>query len=1096
LRRTAILVLAALLALPLAAAAAKPAATSTPETTDVMSADTFKGLELRGLGPAFNSGRITDLAIDPTDHSRWFVASASGGVWRTDNAGTTWTPVFDEEGSYSIGCITLDPANPHVVWVGSGENNSQRSVSWGDGVYRSRDGGVTWENLGLKHSEHIGKILVDPRDSKVVYVAAQGPLWNSGGDRGLYKTTDGGATWTKVLDISPDTGVNDVVMDPRDPDVLIASSYQRRRHVWTLIDGGPESTIYKSTDAGATWRKVEKGLPKVDKGRIGLAISPADPDIVYAIVEAAQDEGGFFRSSDRGETWDKRSKAVTTSPQYYNEIFADPKDVDRVYSMDTWMQVTEDGGTTFKKVGETFKHVDNHVIWIDPTATEHLIAGCDGGLYESFDRGATWNFFGNLPVTQFYRVTADNSKPFWFIYGGTQDNNSLGGPSRTMYQSGISNEDWFVTVGGDGYQTRVDPEDPNIVYAEWQYGGLVRHDRRSGEITDIQPQEPPGQPADRWNWDSPVIISPFSHTRLYFASQRVYRSDDRGDSWTAVSPDLTRQLNRDELPIMGKIWSVDAVAKSASTSQYGNIVSLDESPLVEGLLYVGTDDGLVQVSEDGGTTWRKIERFPGVPDRAYVSRLTASATDPDTVFAAFDNHKMGDFAPYLLKSTDRGRTWSSLRGDLPDGHVVWALEQDGTNSQLLFAGTEFGLFFTVDGGAHWVQLKGGMPTIAVRDLEIQRRENDLAIATFGRGFYVLDDYTPLRSVSREQLGKDAVLFPIKDALLYIERPSRKDSRGDSFFTTPNPPFGAVLTYYLKDGVKTRTEIRHEAEKADEKAGKTPPYPSYDALRAEDEEIEPEIVLTVTDEDGQVVRRVTGPRTKGFHRVAWDLRWPAATPVDLTPKTDLAPWETPDRGPLATPGTYTVTLAKVVDGVLSPLGDPQKVRVMPLELATLAAPDKEAAFAFQAKVARLQRAVHGAIDAAKEADTRLKYLRQAILDTPQADPTLLATNVELQKRLDQIMVELKGDPTRTKRDIETPPSISDRVDRIVGDQWVSTGMPTGTQTDGYRWAAEAFADTLARLRTLVDDDLASLESKVESAGGPWTPGQGVPHWSPN
>jgi len=1096
LRRTSVLVLAALLALPLAALAAKPADTGTPATTDVMSADTFKGLELRGLGPAFNSGRITDLAVDPTDTSRWFVASASGGVWRTENSGTTWKPVFDQEGSYSIGCITLDPNNPYVVWVGSGENNSQRSVSWGDGVYRSRDGGETWENLGLEHSEHIGKILVDPRDSNVVYVAAQGPLWNSGGDRGLYKTTDGGATWKKVLEISPDTGVNDVVMDPRDPDVLIASSYQRRRHVWTLIDGGPESTIYKSTDAGATWRKVEKGLPKVDKGRIGLAISPADPDVVYAIVEAARDEGGFFRSSDRGETWEKRSKYVSGSPQYYNEIFADPKDVDRVYSMDTWMHVTEDGGKTFKKVGETYKHVDNHVLWIDPTATEHLIAGCDGGLYESFDRGATWNFFGNLPITQFYRVTADNSKPFWFIYGGTQDNNSLGGPSRTLYQSGISNEDWFVTVGGDGYQTRVDPEDPNIVYAMWQYGGLVRHDRKSGETVDIQPQEPPGQAADRWNWDSPLIISPFSHTRLYFASQRLYRSDDRGNSWTAVSPDLTRQLNRDELPIMGKVWTVDAVAKNASTSQYGNIVSLDESPLVEGLLYVGTDDGLVQVSEDGGANWRKIERFPGIPDRAYVSRLNASETDPDTVFAAFDNHKMGDFAPYLLKSTDRGRTWTSIRGDLPDGQVVWALEQDGKNGQLLFAGTEFGLFFTVDGGSHWIQLKGGMPTIAVRDLEIQRRENDLAVATFGRGFYVLDDYTPLRTVSKELMEGNAVLFPVKDALLYIERPSRKDSRGDSFFTTPNPPFGAVFTYYLKDGVKTRAELRHDAEKDAEKAGKTPPYPTYDELRAEDEEVEPQIVLTVTDEDGQVVRRVTGDRTKGFHRVAWDLRWPAATPVDLTPKTDLAPWETPDRGPLVVPGTYTVTLDKIVDGVVTPLADPQKVRVMPLGLATLEAKDKEAAFAFQAKVARLQRAVHGAIDAAKEADKRLKYLRQAILDTPDADPALLATDIDIQKRLDQVMVELKGDPTKTKREIETPPSIADRVDRITGDQWYSTGMPTTTQTDSYQWAAEAFTGTLERLRTLVDDDLASLESKVEAAGGPWTPGRGVPHWSPN
>jgi photosystem II stability/assembly factor-like uncharacterized protein len=641
------------LALSIPGFAAKKGAERPAEDEDdrLLSADTLAGLKLRSLGPAINSGRISDFAVTPGKRHRYFAAAASGGVWRTDNAGTTWTPVFDKQDSYSIGCLAMDPSNPNVVWVGTGENNSQRSVSFGDGVYKTLDGGTTWENVGLEESEHIGRIAIDPRDPDVVYVAAQGPLWRSGGDRGLYKTIDGGTNWERILHISDDTGVNEVHLDPRDPDIVYATAYQRRRPVWTLLNGGPESGIHKSTDGGKTWRELQKGLPEgVDLGRIGLAISPADPDVIYAIVEAQRDEGGVFRSTDRGESWEKRSDYMSQSPQYYNELVADPQDVDTVYSMDTWLHVSTDGGKTFTKVGEKHKHVDNHAMWIDPEDTDYLLVGCDGGVYESFDRGTNWSFKENLPINQFYRVTVDNSTPFYFIYGGTQDNNTLGGPVRTLHRSGISNEDWFVTVGGDGYETKVDPVNPDIVYSQWQYGGLVRYDRASGETIDIQPQEEPGEAAHRWNWDSALLISPHSHTRIYYAAQILFRSDDRVNTWRAVSGDLTRNMDRNELPVMGRIWSVDAIAKNNSTSFFGTIVALSESPLIEGLLFVGTDDGLVQVTEDGGGTWRRIDRIGDVPEMTYVNDLEASLHDPNTVYAVLNNHKRGDFKPYVFKS--------------------------------------------------------------------------------------------------------------------------------------------------------------------------------------------------------------------------------------------------------------------------------------------------------------------------------------------------------------------------------------------------------------------------------------------------------------
>jgi photosystem II stability/assembly factor-like uncharacterized protein len=1070
----------------------------TEEKAGKMSAGNFSGLAFRSIGPALTSGRVSDIAVDPTNPKTWYIAVASGNIWKTTNAGTTFTPIFDNEGSYSIGVITIDPNDPLVLWVGTGENNSQRSVGFGDGVYKSVDGGKSWKHMGLKESEHIGKILVDPRDSNVVWVAAQGPLWSAGGDRGLYKTTDGGKTWNKSLEISRNTGVTDAVMDPRNPEVLYAAAYQRRRHVWTLINGGPESAIYKTRDGGATWDKLTGGLPKEDLGRIGLAIADTKPDTVYAIVEAANRKGGFFRSTDAGASWEKQNDYVSGSPQYYQEIYVDPKNPDRVYSMDTFTMITEDGGKTFNRLGYAAKHVDEHAIWIDPDDTDHFLIGNDGGLYETWDRGKTYHYKQNLPVTQFYKIEVDNSSPVYYVYGGTQDNFTLGGPAQTLNMQGITNADWFVTVGGDGFQTRVDPQDPNIVYSQSQYGGLARFDRKSGEVLDIRPQPESGGEPLRFHWDSPLIISPHSHTRLYFGGQKLFRSDDRGNSWTAVSGDLTRGIDRNKLKVMDRLWPVDAVAKNNSTSFFGNLVALSESPLVEGLIYAGTDDGLIQVTEDGGANWRKVEKFPGVPDMTYVADLEASLHDSSTVYALFNNHKMGDFKPYVLRSTDRGRTWASIASDLPARGPVWSIAEDHGKGDLLFTGTEFGAYFTLDGGRKWIEMTGNVPTIAVRDIAIQRRENDLVLGTFGRGFYILDDYTPLRHVTAAMLESDARLFPLeKTVWMYI--PSTplglpgKSFQGESFYTAPNPPAGAVFTYYLAEELKSPKQLRQERETKIVDEGKEVFYPSWDELRAEARAEDPTILLTISDESGNAVRRIEGPAKSGFQRINWDLRFPTAEPTSLEPPRENM-FGMPRMGPMAAPGVYRATLAKRVDGVVTPLGESITFETVPLGLASLPTGDRAEVLAFQRKVAELQRATLGAVRAVNETATRIDHLERALLDTPAADFALRAELRAIELRLTDIRERLNGDPVVSRYQEPTLPGIVDRVQYVVEGQWQTTAPPTDTHQQAYRIAVEEFKPVLDDLRTLVERDLAAIEKKADAAGAPWTPGR-VPVWQP-
>jgi len=1049
-------------------------------------------LPFRNLGPAVTSGRVGDIAIDPRQADTWYVAVASGGLWKTQNGGTTWTPLFDKEPSFSIGCVTIDPRNPHTIWVGTGENNSQRSVAYGDGVYRSLDGGKNWENMGLQASEHIGKILVDPRNSQVVFVAAQGPLWKEGEDRGLYKSTDGGKSWKAVLTVDVHTGVTDVVMDPRNPDVLFAATYQRRRHVWGMVNGGPGCGIHKSTDGGQTWSRLKEGLPKEDLGRIGLAIPEGEPDTVYATIEAANKAGGFFRSTDGGQTWERRNPQVSGSAQYYQELFCDPKDPKRVYAMDTWMQVTEDGGKTWRKVGETFKHVDNHALWIDPSNTAHLISGCDGGVYESRDRGATWEFKANLPIIQFYRVAVDQARPFYTIYGGTQDNFTLGGPSRTRNLHGSTASDWFVTQGGDGFYSQVDPDDPDTVYSESQYGGLVRFDRRTGERVDIQPQPAPGEEPFRWNWDAPMMLSPHNGKRLYFAAQKLFRSDDRGSSWSAVSPDLTRRIDRSRLKIMDRVWSVDAVARNTSTSFFGNIVALTESPKAEGLLYVGTDDGLLQISEDGGKAWRKVDRFPGIPELTYVSCLSASPHQAGTIYAAFDNHKAGDFRPYLLRSRDRGRTWEAISAGLPTRGSVYTLREDPAREGLLYCGTEFGLFFSLDAGRSWSKF-AKLPTIAVKDLAIQTREGDLVVATFGRGFFVLDDLTPLREARAELLEREAHLFGLRPALAYVPAVPfggpGKSFQGDSLFLSPNPPFGAVFTYHLKSPVTSLKKQRQSREKEATKAGQDPAIPSWDDLRAEDREAPPAALLTISGADGQVVRRISGDTEKGLHRLTWDLRFQNPAPIRLKQSDERDPWDYGAHGALAAPGRYQATLALQIDGVLRPVAGPVPFEVRPLDADRLTPAQWVEFSAFCARMGDAQRRAMGTSERLSEAQARLGVVRKALVETPAVAPENLGRARGLHGELQALRDLLSGDATVARYQEPTAPGILGRIGDVTGSVWGTTQLPTAAQRQNLAWAEEGLKTVLGRLEGALGE-LRVLEEVLEAVKAPHTPGRAM------
>ncbi len=1051
----------------------------------------INGLKWRSIGPSLTSGRISDVAVNPNNPFEYYVAASAGGVWKTVNSGVTFEPIFDNEGSYSIGCITIDPNNSNVIWVGTGENNNQRSVSYGDGVYKSIDGGATWKHMGLKMSEHVGKIIVHPNDSNIVFVAAIGPLWSKGGDRGLYKTTDGGKTWEAVLTVDEHTGVNDVVMDPRNPDVLYASTLQRRRHVYTYVGGGPGSGLHKSVDGGQTWTKSQVGLPSVELGRIGLSISPANPEIIYAIVEAADGKSGFFASTNRGASWEKRSSHVT-SGNYYQEIIADPVDPDTVYSMDTWMSVSHDGGRNFEMVGEVFKHVDNHCMWIDPSNNQHWLVGCDGGMYETFDAAKTWDFKENIPVTQFYKVAVDNDYPFYNVYGGTQDNFSIGGPSRVLTNHGITNFDWFITNGGDGFESQIDPENPNIVYAQSQNGYLVRFDKLSGEIVGIQPAERDGENAYRFNWDSPLAVSRHKSGRLYFAGNKVFRSDDYGNSWDVISEDLSQQINRNTLKVYDRVVSVDAVMKNGSTSLFGAVVALSESPIDANLIAVGTDDGLIHITENGGTSWRKISNIPGAPKQSYVNSVYLSKHDANVVYVAFNHHKYGDFKPYIFKSSDKGTTWTNISGNLPKGSV-YSIEEDHVDKNLIFCGTEYGAFFSPNQGQRWKELSAGLPTIAVRDIAIQERESDLVLGTFGRGFYVLDDYSALRSIENSKPSEKAILYPIREALSW-ERSSPlglpgKAFQGDNFYTSENLGPEAMITYYYNEDYKSLKDQRTKEEKALIKDEKDTPYPSYNELKAEYDEAKPQLVFTIKNSAGTVVKKEFKSPKQGVQRFHWDLRYTLPNPIDLSKPSFYNPWAAIDEGTLVEPGTYTVQMDLFENGSMTALVGPKSFEVKALKNTVMPAEDRAAKVVFQKEVAQLEADYAATQTIMNETNNKLRYIKSAIKRSEQPYEVLTALVMSIEDKLDAINIDLYGDSVKRRLDISQPQTPANRIGTISYEQKYSTSAPTETHKSSFLIAKRQISAIKKRVETIYNVDIKQLEQKLINSGAPYTPGRG-------
>jgi photosystem II stability/assembly factor-like uncharacterized protein len=972
----------------------------------------------RSIGPANTGGRVDDFAVvrTPGAPDAIYVATASGGVFKSTNQGTTWTPVFDRvDAMMSIGDVTVAPSNGAVVWVGTGEANNRQSSSWGDGVYKSVDGGRAWKAMGLKETRHIGRIVIHPTNSDVVYVAAVGHLWGSNPERGVFKTIDGGQTWTKVLFVDQHTGATDIVMDPQDPETLYAATYQRQRKAWGFNGGGPGSGIYRTRDGGATWTLLANGLPKGDKGRIGLDVFRGDSRVVFAIVEAAGRDSGVYRSADRGDTWEQFS-TLNPRPMYYSQIRLDPKDRNRVYLLGSnrGFYVSDDGGREFRDVFSTV-HSEDHALWVDPDDTNHLIVGGDGGVSISWDRGATWLFRDNLPIGQFYEIAADMEDPYT-ICGGLQDNGHWCIPSATRLRTGISNRDGYNIGSGDGFYARIDPIDPHTVIVESQEGRANRVNLATLERQAIAPvgERPAGtdlvrpggrgrsSTSQRWNWNTPIVMSSFDPKVLYMGSNIVFRSTDRGVTWKAISPDLTADLNRETLTMMGGRVPERALSRHDGQTSYSTLTAIAESPLDAKVIYTGSDDGQLHVTRNAGEKWSNVaERVPGLPARTYVSSVLASRHAAGRVYATFDGHYDDDYRPYAYVSEDFGQTWRSIAAGLPEASVH-KLREHPRNARLLFAGHERGLHVSVDGGAGWSTLALNMPGVPVDDLLIHPRENDLVVGTHGRSLWVLDNIAWLEALTPEVIRRDAFLVPPGRArLLSIYSPQAWYGAGQFF--APNPEFGAGISYYLRES-------------------------SSD-----------EVQIVVSDASGRTIRRLRGSGRAGLNHVTWDLRM--EPPIVDGLRDAAAPIAGPNalpQGPLVAPGAYEVALrlgGRELKGPLRVEGDPR---------VTFSDADRLARQMTLLNLYELQKTLASSRTASRFAITRLDSLKGGA-DADHAVHT----------RVTQLQAEIAAE-------LNTVSALSRAVEGY-------SGLPSTDQRRQVDWAFQDVSTTVETLNKLLQSD---------------------------
>jgi photosystem II stability/assembly factor-like uncharacterized protein len=1012
-------------------------------------------MSFRSIGPAVMSGRVEDIAVASSHNARggalgtvFYIGTASGGVWKTVNGGMSWTSLFDDQPVGSTGAVAVAPSNSEIVWVGTGEDNNLRSVSYGDGVYKSTDGGKTWANMGLRASQQVGRIRVHPDNPDVVWVASVGPMWAAGGDRGVFKTTDGGKTWRNVLSVDQYTGAADLVLDPSDPDVMYAATHQRERRAYSYVGGGPGSGVWKSVDGGESWTRLTNGLPKTDMGRIGLDVVLSHPGTVYAVIEGS--EQGVYRTDDGGASWRKMSD-IASIPWFFGEIRADPMDPETVYHLGVQLQVSHDGGATWERTGRG-PHSDHHALWINPENPSHIINGNDGGLYVSRDRGETWDFSVNLPVSQFYAMAVDMAEPFFGIAGGLQDNSTWGGPSRTRASDGIFNSDWYAMAGGDGFYAAIDPTDPNIAYVESQGGVILRYDRRTGDRKGIQPQAPEGEDAYRFNWSAPIKISPWDHNTVYFAANYMFKSTNRGDAWTRLGDDLTRDIDEDSLQMMGAVPARDAVARHEGVVDFSTISDIDVSTLERGLLVSGSDDGVVAVSTDDGQTWTRNLRFPGVPDTAYVSKVRFSRHDASVLYVTFDNHRSNDFKPYVVKSADKGRTWTNITNNLPAFGNVRAFAEHHANPNLLFVGTEMAVYVSTDGGGSWTRMKGGMPSVRVDDMVIHPRDNTLVVATHGRGFYLLDDLGPLQHLAEAKAADGAFLVPVKSEWQILPDGSpTSGTHAARDYAGTNPAMGTTVSYLLEASA-------------------------------------PGLKLEITTPSGEVVRSLEASTSAGLHHVAWDFRMDA--PYSGPPQERQAPQGFggfggfgANNGALVVPGQYVARLTvngSTQERTFTVKKDPE-LQLTDAQLVELRD--------VRMRQLRLNATLTMAITQSDQVREQVNQAKAALGKvTAPAALTEMLSGIETD--LNDVRSKLGAGGGGGFGGAQSGPRSVRVLLAYAGGVNRAQAMPTAQEMEALNLAPTRMDPELARLNAMVGQRIPALMQAMDAAGVPWTPGRTI------